>query len=253
MTERAGEELSPDEPLPADDEPEQGAPGAAALVQGRRGLGQVVAEDFSLAESIGGPRGVVEAVLPGVVFVTAFVLTRELTIPLVASLAVAVVLCLVRLVQRTPLTQALSGLLGVGIGVVWAWRSGDAEDFYAWGLWVNGVYALGILLATLVRWAPIGVLVELLRGHDMSWRTDPARSSLRHRYVLASWLWVGVFAARLTVQVPLYLASEVAALGIARLVMGLPLFALAAWFTWALVRTPPGAEVSPEPDGPAAR
>ena len=131
--------------------------------------------------------------------------------------------------------------IGVGIGVIWAWRSGQAEDFYAWGLYVNGAYALGILVAVLVRWAPIGVLVELLRGRGMAWRTDPAMAGLRRRYVIASWLWVGVFAARLAVQVPLYLAGEVAALGVARLVMGLPLFALAAWLTWVLVREPASA------------
>ncbi|MGC5627153.1 DUF3159 domain-containing protein [Georgenia sp. Z1344] len=242
--------LEPDEVIdPGTDgrSDDPGGPGAnplggAAGAAGRRsGLGQVVAEDFSLAESIGGVRGVVEAVAPGAVFVTAFVITRELTIPLVASLAVAVLLCAVRLVQRTPLTQALSGLLGVGIGVVWAWRSGQAEDFFAWGLYVNGAYALGLLIAILVRWAPIGVLVELLKGRGMQWRTDPELAPLRRRYVAASWLWVGVFAARLAVQVPLYLSGEVAALGVARLVMGIPLFALAAWLTWALVRERPAA------------
>ncbi|MGC5616263.1 DUF3159 domain-containing protein [Georgenia sp. Z1491] len=216
------------------------AAAGAALAGRRSGLGQVAAEDFSLADSIGGVRGVIEAVAPGAVFVVAFVIWRELTIPLVASLAVAVVLCAIRLVQRTPLTQALSGLLGVGIGVVWAWRSGQAEDFFAWGLYVNAAYALGLVIAILVRWAPIGVLVELLKGRGMQWRTDPEAAPLRRRYVAASWLWVGVFAARLAVQVPLYLAGEVAALGVARLVMGIPLFALAAWFTWALVRERPG-------------
>ena len=214
--------------------------GAVAGADGARtGLKQVVAEDFSLAESLGGVRGVVEAVLPGVVFVTAFVLTRELMVPLVASLGVAVITCLIRLLQRTPVTQAVSGLLGVGIGAVWAWRSGDARDVYAWGLYVNAAYVAGIVVAILARWAPIGVLVEMLRGRDMGWRTDPARAALRRRYVIASWLWVGVFALRLVVQVPLYLAGAVAALGVARLVMGLPLFALAAFLTWALVREAP--------------
>ena len=212
----------------------------------RKGLKQVVADDFSLAESLGGTRGVVEAVLPGVVFVTAFVITRELMIPLVASLGVAVVTCLVRLIQRTPVTQAVSGLLGVAIGAVWAWRSGDARDVYAWGLYVNAAYVTAIVVAILVRWAPIGVLVELLRGRDMGWRTDPERAAMRRRYVIASWMWAGVFALRLLVQVPLYLADAVAALGVARLVMGLPLFALAAFLTWALVREPPSAKAPAE-------
>jgi hypothetical protein len=238
---RAGEPAPEPMGAPAD-RSTAGPSGPAAADGPRKGLKQVVADDFSLAESLGGVRGVVEAVLPGVVFVTAFVITRELMIPLVASLGVAVVTCLIRLIQRTPVTQAVSGLLGVAIGAVWAWRSGDARDVYAWGLYVNAAYAAAIVVAILVRWAPIGVLVELLRGRDMGWRTDPARAAMRRRYVIASWMWAGVFALRLLVQVPLYLADAVAALGVARLVMGLPLFALAAFLTWALVREPPSAE-----------
>ena len=49
-----------------------------------------------------------------------------------------------------------------------------------------------------------------------------------------------MFALRLAVEVPLYLtgAAGVGALGVARLVLGLPLFALTAWFVWLLVRDP---------------
>ena len=47
-----------------------------------------------------------------------------------------------RLVQRTPVTQAVGGLLGVLVGVVWAWQSGRAEDYFAMGLWTNAAYSL---------------------------------------------------------------------------------------------------------------
>ena len=58
----------------------------------------------------------------------------------------------------------------------------------------------------------------------------------RQAYTAATWLWIGMFAARLLVQVPLYLAGEVALLGVARLVMGVPLWGLVLWLTWLLVR-----------------
>ncbi|MEK8228829.1 DUF3159 domain-containing protein [Oerskovia sp. M15] len=58
------------------------------------------------------------------------------------------------------------------------------------------------------------------------------------RYALATWLWVGMFALRLAVQVPLFYSAEVAWLGTARLVMGIPLWALTLWATWLLVRRP---------------
>ena len=55
-------------------------------------------------------------------------------------------------------------------------------------------------------------------------------------YTRASWIWVGVFAARLAVQLPLYLADALLALGIARTAMGLPIFAVAIWLSYLVIR-----------------
>lgn len=66
------------------------------------------------------------------------------------------------------------------------------------------------------------------------------------RYTIATWLWIAMFLARLGVQAPLYFAGDdaVGALGTARLVMGVPLFALVLWLTWRLIhRTPAPNEV----------
>jgi hypothetical protein len=64
----------------------------------------------------------------------------------------------------------------------------------------------------------------------------------------ATWMWVGMFSARLLVQLPLYLAGAVVALGVARTAMGLPVYALCLWLTWLLVRgVRAPAAVQPEP------
>lgn len=223
---------------------ERPADGPAEPAPRGSGLRQITGRDFSVADAVGGVRGVIESVAPGLVFVVVFILTRELVPPLVASLAVAAVAVVARLVARTPLTQALGGVVGVLVGVVWAWRSGEAQDFFAWGLWTNGAYAVGLTVALLLGWPAVAVVVALLRGQDMSWRRDPARRAWRRRCAVATWLWVGMFVLRLAVQVPLYLAGDVAWLGTFRLVMGLPLWALTLWMTWLLVR---------EPAAPAAR
>lgn len=213
-----------------------------------RGVRVLTAEEFSVADAVGGWRGMVESALPGLVFVVMFLLTRDLTWSIVASVAVAVVAVVGRLVQRTPLTQAFSGLLGVGIGVVWAWRTGEAQDYFAWGLAVNAAWVTGTLISILARWPAVGVLVSLLRGQDMSWRTDPQAADLRRRYRWATWLWVGVFGARLAVQLPLYLQGEDAVgwLGTAKLAMGVPLFALGLWITWLMVAPRAGGAGHPD-------
>lgn len=227
----------------------QGAPGEPGEAPGTdqsqdappseplRGLRAIAGEDFSFADAVGGLRGLVESVAPGLVFVVAYVATRDLTPSLLASLGVALVAVVVRLVQRTPVTQAFSGVLGVGIGVVWAWRTGEAQDYFAWGLWVNAAWFLGALVSILVRWPAIGVIVAFLRSEDMSWRTDPAAARERRRFTWATWLWAAVFGARLAVQVPLWFQGEDAVgwLGTAKLVMGVPLFAVGLWITWLLV------------------
>lgn len=227
---------------------EEGASTSPAPAKGVRALTE---EEFSILGSVGGVRGVVEAMAPGLVFVVVFVVTRELAPALVSSMSVAVLAVVARLIQRTPLTQALGGLLGVAIGVFWAWRSGEASDYFVVGLWTNLAYLAALLVTTAIRWPVVGLVVEGLRAGfgspaaatagapapvwSTAWRRDPA---LMRRYMAATWLWVGLFALRLAVQGPLYLTDQVGWLGTARLVMGIPLWGLVLWATWVLVRRP---------------
>lgn len=227
-----------------------------------KGLRALTEDEFSVLASVGGVRGVVEAMAPGLVFVVVFVVSRELTPALVSSMSVALLAVAARLVQRTPLTQALGGLLGVAVGVFWAWRSGEASDYFLVGLWTNVAYLAALLVLTVLRWPVVGLVVEGLRagfgspttGADdapapvwsTAWRQDAA---LMRRYMLATWLWVGLFAVRLAVQWPLWLMDRTVWLGTARLVMGIPLWALVLWGTWLLVRRPasPGAQAPTPP------
>ncbi len=209
-----------------------------------RGVRALTQESFSFTAAVGGVRGLVESIAPGLLFVVVYRVADQRLVPaVVASAGAAVLAVIARLVQRTPVTQALSGVLGVGIGVVWALMSGRAENYFAWGLWVNVGYAVGTLVTILVRWPVVGVLLGLFDPHGPlaggPWSTVGqfrADRSLRRRATAATWIWVAVFAARLAVQVPLYFSAKVAWLGTAKLVMGVPLFALALWVSWVLVR-----------------
>jgi hypothetical protein len=69
-------------------------------------------------------------------------------------------------------------------------------------------------------------------GDLTGWRQVPEQ---RRAYTLATWFFAAVFAVRIAVQVPLYLAGQVAALGIAKLALGWPLFALAAWLSYRVI------------------
>jgi len=188
----------------------------------------------TLADAIGGPLGMAETALPAVAFVVTYTVTGSNTN---ASAGVAVGLALAltvaRLVRRESPRHALSGLFGVALAAFIAAKSGKAENFFLPGLLLNAAYASAFLISIAVRWPLVGVVVTKLDGEDTGWREDRVRMRAFRRATL---LIAGMFAARLVVQLPLYLAGAVVALGVARTAMGVPLFALCVWLAWLLVR-----------------
>ena len=180
-------------------------------------LGRVAETDSmsaALLTAMGGWRGLAEALLPGIAFLVLYVLTKDLWL----SVGVPAV---------------IGGLLGLVVSGFLALRSGEGTQYFVVGFWTNGAYAAGLLLSMLVRWPIIGVISGFLFGDGTKWR---ASRRLMWWMQLATGVWVAFFLARLAVQLPLYFAGAVEALGIARLVMGAPLFALVIVLTVLFVR-----------------
>lgn len=188
--------------------------------------------------SVGGWRGIVEASLPTFVFMVAYVLTQQVWPSGIAAAGVAVLLGVARLVQRQSPVQVLAGLAVVVLSVAVALTTGQARDYYLWGFLTNAGYGLAFIVSILVGWPVVGLILGLVRGEGAEWRADARR---RRAYAAATWVMVAVFALRLAVQVPLFLADAVTALGVARLVMGLPLYALGLWLAWSLSAPSPGS------------
>ncbi len=197
---------------------------------------QLDRQEFSVVDSIGGWRGAVESLAPGLVFVVAYVATRGLLWPLVLSGGLAAVFVIARLFQRSTLSQAFAGMFGVLIGVVWAALSGQAENYFAWGLITNAAFLVAMLISLIVRRPALLLLMEFAVGLPDDWKTAEWAPLLRKRATYATWVWVLVFGLRLGVQAPLYFGGQVVGLGVLKLVMGLPLFAVAGWLTWVLLR-----------------
>lgn len=138
---------------------------------------------------------------------------------------------------------ALSGLVSVAICLVWAWHSHEARNYYMFGFITNAVYIVLLGISLIARVPGLGLVVEFIRSLPTEhfrdwfhgWMSD---KPLKRAYMAITALWVGVFALRLLVQVPLYLSDRVAWLGTARLLMGIPFWALAIWISYLIVATP---------------
>jgi hypothetical protein len=181
------------------------------------------------------------------VFVVVYVVKPELWPPLAASLGLALVLALVRLIGGSSVMGAVSGLAGIALGVVWALVSGEPEGFFVPGLWLNAGYLAACLLSIAVGTPLVAVVCAVAAGRLAGLRQDKA---LLRRGAAATWVLAAMFALRLAAQVPLYLAGQVAALGTVKLAMGVPVFAATWWVPWQIRRPVwrPRARAPPGPD-----
>nr|WP_254359659.1 DUF3159 domain-containing protein [Microbacterium hominis] len=190
--------------------------------------------------AMGGWRGVLESVLPTLVFVVAFTVTYDaqsgtgdLWLSLGLSVGLAAVFTAVRLIQRSPATAAFGGLIATAAAAALALFTGRGQDNFVWGFVTNGAYGTALLVSALVGWPLIGLAVGFLMNEGTRWRTDRRKRRVFFWLTIA---WAGLFAARLAVQLPFYFAGDVTALGTFKLVMGLPLFAPMVAVTWLAVR-----------------
>lgn len=204
----------------------------------RSGIGAVTGSEpptgAALLKAMGGIRGLVETILPGLVFLVSYTFTSNVPISLGASVAVAVIFTIIRLATKTPPTQAVAGLIGVGASAILALITGRGSDNFVLGLVTNGGYAIALLISLLVRWPLIGLAVGYLMGDGLAWRADRAKY---RAMALLTLCWLALFLVRLAVELPLYFAENVAGLAIVKLLMGVPLYAPLVLLSWLIVRS----------------
>ncbi|MEU1605969.1 DUF3159 domain-containing protein [Micromonospora matsumotoense] len=200
-----------------------------------------------MADQLGGWRGLVESSIPVVVFVLANVV-GELRPAVIASVGVALLIAVVRLVQRRPVRHAVNGLFGVGIGAAIAWRTGDERDFYLPGILYGIGYGIALLLSAVIRQPLVGWIWSVLVAKGRAeWRDDPR---LVRTFTQLTVLWGVVWLAKVGVQAGLYLAHQDTALGVARLALGYPPYALLLLITvWTVRRVTRESAPQPLPGG----
>jgi hypothetical protein len=173
-----------------------------------------------LAQSLGGWRGMLEAALPFVAFTAAWMIGRELYPALGAAVAAAVILAVVRLVQRQSVRYVATAVVPTAVAAVIALRTGRAEDVFLPGILYNGGLAVLSLFTIAVRRPLVGFIIGAAVGDPTGWAKD--RGLVRMTTKLTLVLAVP-YLLRFAIQLPLFLAGQVVLLGVAKVVLGWPL------------------------------
>lgn len=187
----------------------------------------------SLLDGIGGPLGIAEAVVPATLFSFSYALTKDPWVAVILAASSALVFITIRLIQRKALTQAIVGALAIALAAFLALRDGgQASDYFVPGFITNAAYGSVLMLSVLFRRPIMGYVAQLLFGLE-NWRNEKTRY---RRLRMVTLIWVGFFATRLLVQLPLYFSGQVEALALARALMGAPLYAGLLALTWVLLK-----------------
>lgn len=250
------------------------------------GAGYVTVEELlrdRLSTAIGGWRGAVESALPTVAFVIVWTVTSDVRSSVIAAGVALTVLAALRLLRRETLRFVGYAAVAVAIAAFFALRSGRAEDAFLPGMIQTAAIGLAIAVTNLVRWPVFGFLIaaadpelaaasQRLRSSTKKGAPQDdeslARSAADEQYVTQTltgwrrhdgvvrvaarvgWVIVALDAVRLLVMVPLYLAGNVAALGVAKILLGWPAYLVAVLVIgWILVRGETPLDAPPAPPG----
>lgn len=204
-----------------------------------------------ISRALGGRRGMVEAAVPTLIFTIVWLTTKELRYALGASVSVAVVLLVARLVQRSTVQFCLNALFGIGIGwlfvTISARQGGSADDqalaYFLPGILYNAGYAVVLGLTVLIGWPLVGFMVGSVTGDPTGWHEDRQIVRLCSRLTL---LLVAPCVLRVLLQGPLYVLGSsgslsadtaIAGLGVLKVVLGWPLqVAALSAMVWLLSR-----------------
>lgn len=178
-----------------------------------------------LSAALGGARGSFEAALPTVAFVVAWTWRHDVKTAVIASGVIVLVLLMVRVATRQTPRYVLSAIFATAVAAFFALRSGRPEAAFLPGILTSAAYGAGSLLSVVVRWPLVGFIVAAGDPHmaqdPTAWRRDRGLVTVCQRLTL---VLVALYAVRVVVMYPLYLAGQVTLLGVAKIALGWPAY-----------------------------
>jgi hypothetical protein len=199
--------------------------------------GELVLTVKSLITSIGGKWGLIESAIPPMSFSISYGAYKSVYLSAGIAVGLTVLVVIGQVMRKRPVMNALASLVGIGLAAYLALSGGQsgstARDFFLKDFAVNGIWVVGLLVSVVVRRPGFGYLAHALGDVPDNWQTS---KKIRNKMTLMTVFWSVLFATRLFVELPLYLANNVVALGYVKTAFGLPFFGLWIFLSWLLLR-----------------
>ncbi len=184
---------------------------------------------------LAGRTNILDSILPPLIFVLLNAIWG-MQIAIWASLGLAVVIAIFRLLKRQTLLYALGGAGGVALAAAIAYLLGSAEGFFLPTIITGGITFLLAFVSVLVGRPMVAYTSYVARRWPLDWYWHP---KVRPSYSEVTWAWVVFFGLRLLLQFNLFQQEEASLLGIVQFLTGWPatiilLIASYLYGTWRL-------------------
>jgi hypothetical protein len=182
-----------------------------------------------------GRSNLIDSIIPLVIFLIGNVLS-DFKVAMWGSLAVALLITVVRLSRRQPLRYALGGIGGVVLAIVVAQLLGRAEGYFLPGIVTGGLTVIGCLVSVIVGRPLVAWTSYIARRWPLDWYWHP---KIRPAYSEVTLAWAVFFALRLGLQWSLFQEQAAGLLAIIQVITGWPativlLIASYLYGTWRL-------------------
>lgn len=142
------------------------------------------------------------------------------------AVGISLVLMVERLARRRPVINAISGLIGTGIAVFIALRSGRPEGYFVPRMLYQAALALAFGGSVLFRRPLAGYIIVAIYRAPLSWLEDRRVRRVCSELTLA---WAVLFGLRAAIYAVLIALGQAGWLAAASIVIGWPAFLLLGW------------------------
>ena len=173
-------------------------------------------EEFRLVFT--GRSNLIDSIIPPVIFLIINALLG-FEYAMWGSLAIALLITIVRLGRRQPLRYALGGVGGVALAIVITQLLGRAEGYFLPGMVTGGLTVIGCLVSVIAGRPLVAWTSYIARRWPLDWYWHPKVRPVYNEVTLA---WAVFFAIRLGLQWSLFQEQAAGLLGVIQVITGWP-------------------------------